>query len=364
MLFLDLGLGSAVTREVAGARHDRQPFLHSAGRLFVLFGAAGALLLTAVGTIAHAAGFGDGTPGTPAVFALIGLAFLGDQLTLYHVGVLGGMRRFGTANGLLAASAVARALGIVALADAGASVVTIAGWYAASAFLWAAANIVVLRRMSPQYALRVGFLDRDALRARLGFGMHSLLIMGAMGAMWSAGALVVAIVDGPGASALFQVSQRFPLALSVLPERVAATLFPAAGQPGITPAAAWSLEVRGRRLILLAIAAPVLVLLVAPAAVLEAWLDDVPPHGAAIMRLSTLAVVASAAVASTIQVSWGRGATRPVALALGTGAVVTVASAALLTVAVGVTGAAAGLLAGWTVTAILLLSANRAALGP
>ncbi len=268
--FLDVGLGSALTREVALASADRVRFVHSAGTGLVVVGLAGAAVMACVGAFAGGLGLGSADAHPLLVFALVGVGFAGDQLTVFHSAVLGGLRRFGAVNALLVGSVVVRAVAIVVVLSAGGGVVAVAALYAVSAWVWAAINALWLRRLSPELALRRMALDRPVLRARLGFGAGSLVIMFALTSLWSAGPLLVAGVEGAAASALFAVSQRFALALQAVPERVSATLFPAAG-PADVEHARW-LIASGTRLVLAILAPLAAILLVAPGDVLHAWL--------------------------------------------------------------------------------------------
>jgi O-antigen/teichoic acid export membrane protein/SAM-dependent methyltransferase len=336
--FIDVGLGSALTREVALAGADRVRFVRSAGIGFVVVGLAGAALMACAGALAGALGLGSAGAHTLLVFALVGVGFAGDQLTVFHTAVLGGLRRFGTVNALLVGSVGVRAAGIVVVLSAGGGVVAVAAWYAVSAWVWAAINALWLHRLSPELSLRPVAPDRAVLGARLGFGAGSLVIMFALTSLWSAGPLLVAGVEGAAASALFAVSQRFALALQAVPERVSATLFPAAG-PADLEQARW-LVASGTRLVLAILAPLAAILLVAPGDVLHAWLGELPSHGEAILRATAVAVVAYGLAASAIQVLWGRGHVRGLARDLGVVAVTGIVVSGLATVLVGPEGAA------------------------
>ena len=349
---------------MAARAPDSQEFLAGAASAFIGFGAVGALLLCLVGLVVEIVGAGAASTATVAVFGLIGLAFWSDQVALYHTAVLAGLRRFGIVNALLLGSVCWRAAGAFALLEAGASVVVIAAWYAMSAAVWAAVNTVVVRLMYPAYRMRPGLRDLEPLRSRVRFGTDSLLVMLAIGATWNAGTLLVAGLKGAAASALFQVSQRFPLATQALPDRIAATLFPAAGAPSAAGAdrAQW-LIASGTRLTMLALTPIAVIFLAAPGDILSAWLGDIPPDGPTLMRLATVAVLAHGLSASAVQVLWARGVMRPLTSALYAGAVVAVGGGALLTVMVGRVGAAVGLAAGVSLSAALVLAAAAAATG-
>jgi O-antigen/teichoic acid export membrane protein/2-polyprenyl-3-methyl-5-hydroxy-6-metoxy-1,4-benzoquinol methylase len=343
--FLDLGLGSSVTREVAATVPDRERFLQSAGGAFTAFGAAGALLIAVLGPISHGLGLAPGIGDTALVFGFVGTAFFGDQLTLYSTAVLGGLRRFDLVNAMLVGSVASRATGTLALLFAGAGVAAVAAWYALSAWLWALVNAFVLRRISKPCAFRPRVPEADVLRPRVGFGIGSTGIMAALGSIWNVGTLGVATVDGAAASALYQVSQRFPLALMALPDRVSVTLFPAASEQARSSGggAAARLIGNGTRLLGVVLLPVAIVLFATADDLLRAWLGSIPPDGGLILRLTTLAVVAQALGASALQVVWGRGEVRSLAVALLTVAAMAVAATAALALTMGPAGAALGL---------------------
>jgi O-antigen/teichoic acid export membrane protein/SAM-dependent methyltransferase len=356
--FLDLGLGTSLTREVAASSAGTERFLASAGGALAVFGAAGALVLAALGPTSHALGLAPGIDETPLVFVFVGLAFFADQVALYNTAVLGGLRRFDLVNGLLVGSVASRAAGTAVLLLAGAGVAAVAAWYAASAWLWALLNALAVRRTSPSYAFRPTLPNAAALRSRLGFGAGSTAIMAAVGSLWNAGPLVVAGVNGAGASALYQVSQRFPLAVMALPDRVSVTLFPAASEqaPGDGSGAAARLIGSGTRLIAVVLLPLAILMLVTADDLLDAWLGSVPPDGALILRLTMLAVVAQGLSASALQVLWGLGQVRQLSTGLVLTAIVSVVGAVAFDFAFGPWGAALALAVAATLAAIGVLA--------
>ena len=317
-MFFDLGLGSTVTLEVAApASPARERFVRSAGPCFIAIGAVGAIALTAVAAVASAFDLtGVGTHAV-AVFALIGLAFFGDQITLFHTAVLGGLRRFDVLNLLLVGTAAVRGLGIAVLMAADAGVEAVAAWYAVAAWVGAVANVVVLRTASPPQALRLVTPDLAALRSRLPFSAGSTVIMLSLGAFWNFGPLVVAAASGAGATARFQISQRFPLAVQALPERISHTIFPAASQyEGADGKPLADLIVTGTRLIAAPLIPAMIVLMAVAGDLLDSWLGTVPAGGPTILRLTMLAVAAQGLTAGAAAVLWGSGRVRSLALAV------------------------------------------------
>jgi O-antigen/teichoic acid export membrane protein len=361
--FLEVGLGSSVVREVADPRSaDTERFLRSAGAVFAAFGAVGALVVAGLGVVSGVLGLAPGLEETPLVFLFVGTGFFGDQLTLYNTAVFGGLRRFDLVSGMLVGSTASRAAVTVSLVLAGASVATVAAWYAASAWLWAIVNVLAVRRISTKYSFRPIAPTRAVLRSRLGFGAGSAGIMAGMGLIWNVGPLLVAAVDGAAASALYQVSQRFPLAVMALPERVSVTLFPAASEQGRAEDSASAVRlIRGGTRVIAVVLLPISILLFVTADnLLEAWLGSVPPDGALILRLTTVAVTAQALSASALQVLWGRGDVTQLAIAVAAAAGVAIAGTGALALAFGPVGAALALAiaAAVTATSVLTLGAR------
>jgi O-antigen/teichoic acid export membrane protein/SAM-dependent methyltransferase len=355
--FLDVGLGSSVVREVAESSPDTERFLRSVGAVFAAFGAAGALVIGGLGAIGHTLGL-VGMGEAPLVFVFVGMAFFADQVTVYHTAVFAGLRRFDLLNGMLVSSIASRAGGTVVLLLAGAGVATVAAWYAASAALWALLNALVLRRVSRRHAFRPNSPAGAVLRSRIGFGAGSAAIMAAIGSIWNVGPLLVAAFDGAAATALYQVSQRFPLAVMALPDRISVTLFPAASEQARVDgtASAGRLIGGGARLIAVALLPVAILLFVTADDLLAAWLGSVPPYGPSILRLTTLAVIAQALSASALQVLWGRGEVRELAIALTAVAGVSVAGTAALVLALGPRGAALALAAAAALAAASVLT--------
>jgi O-antigen/teichoic acid export membrane protein/SAM-dependent methyltransferase len=346
MSFLDLGLGSVITREAAAREGDREAFLRSAFAALLMFGVVGGALIGLAGAIGHHLGLAPATADTSVVFVLVGIGFIGDQIAVYCFGVLIGLRRFGVTNAVLVASAITRVAGTFGLLRSGRGLAAVAAWYALCAWIWGVASGMILRRVD-------GLLVRPlwprlaVLRPRLRYGAGSFGLMVGFAALWGAGPLAMAATRNAAASALFQVAQRIPLALQALPERVSVTLFPAAGELDRDDLrGARDLVIRGNRLIGLVVAPAVVILLVAPEVVLRLWLGSVPNAAPAIVRLTTLAVVAQALSASSLQVLWGRGDLRRLVPGIGAAALTGTILTILLTPALGGLGSAIGLLVG------------------
>ena len=283
--FLDLGLGTAVTRDVASADPDGARFVRSAGPAFLAVGVAGAVLLTASRAPPRT------RPASPQACRRSGGVRAdrdrfcrrpADRLPHGGPGRRAPLRRRQRAARREASRV--RAAGTLAVLAAGGGTAAVARLVRGDvvAARRARTSLTVRAHGSAARLLRLVGSTRAALRSRLSYGTGSLAIMVSLGALWNAGPLIVAAISGAAASALFAVSQRFPMGALALPERISVVLFPAAGQADAN--SAW-LIARGTRLTLTALLPVAVVLLAGAEPVLDAWLDQVPPDGPLVLRL-------------------------------------------------------------------------------
>ena len=343
---LDVGLGSVLTHEVAAPpKPDTDRFLRSAAGLLVLLGAFGGVVIAAAGLVGHALRIGAVGWQNALVFTFVGVGFCADQVTLYHTAVLGGRRRFDVLNGLLVCASAVRAAGVILLLRSGADVATVAAWYAAVAWALAAGNWLVVARLAPHHRLRPARPRLGDLRSRLSMGMGSLAITASTVSLWNAGPILVATINGTAAGAMYQLSQRFPMGILAFPERFSVPLFPAASEvrnEGAEPLK--ELIQTGTRLITLVLLPIAIVFLAGADILLDAWLRDVPQHGALILRLTAIAVFGYGLGSSALSALWGRGDVRPLSVRLGAVTCIGLLGTALLAHTSGGVGTAIALL--------------------
>jgi O-antigen/teichoic acid export membrane protein/SAM-dependent methyltransferase len=370
---LDLGLGSLVMREVAasdGAHEDGEAALvvRAAGSAYVLFGALGGVAVALVGQ-----GLSAALDLSPRVmddarlaFALSGIGVLGDQLLLFAGGVLGGLRRFGTVNGLTIALVAGRFAGIVGLLSAGGGLVPVMAWQAVTSLLMAATSLTILSRAAPAFHLHLRARPNlRALRTRAGFGIGSVLATLASAVSWQVAPLLVGIVVGSPALALYQVSQKIPIAVSGISNRMSTVLFPAASryERSGDVAASADLVTTGTRWIAIVIVPLAALLWPLAPAILERWVDDTSAASTTTFRLALVAIVADGLGISALQVLWGRAAMAVIVRILGAAAALNIAVSLVLLFDVGRVGAAWGLAASTIVGATALSIAATRRLG-
>ncbi len=367
---LDLGLGSLVMREVAAAdpRSDNGEsarVVSVAGSAYLLFGALGGAVVALVGIpLSAALDLSRDTGGAARLaFALAGLSLVGDQILLFTGGVLGGLRRFGSVNALTIALVAGRFVGIVGLLTSGAGLVAVMAWQAAMSLAVGFAGLRLLARVAPAFGLGLRLRpDLRALRPRASFGIGSVLATLASAVSWQVVPLMVGVVAGSPALALYQVSQKIPLAVSAISNRMSTVLFPVASQYERSGdlASSRDLVVTGTRWIAIVVVPLAALLWPLAPAILDVWVDDTSASGAAIFRLAIVAVVADALGISALQVLWGRAAMGAIVTILGGTALLNVTVGLVLLLEVGPVGAAWGLAVS-TVSgaAFLLLATTR-----
>lgn len=340
------GLGWSVTRQAA-ERHAGVPaVLGGFSTLYLGLGAVGCLVIAVVGIwVSAGLHLPRGQVG-PAreLFALVGVAFLADQLTAYLGAALAGLRRFGTLNLLTIFSAAVRVGGIGLLLVNGSGLVSIAAWQVASSSISAVAGVVLLARVEPRYALRMPRLVYlAALRPHIRFGAGSLLIIALSGITAQSVLILIGVIKGSNALTAFNVGQRFPLVAAGLVWQAAAVIFPAASEANLAGASLQRLREllpAGMRSVLL-VATPLAVIGIALShPLLHAWLGEVPGHSVSVMRVTGLMVLTEAPGNIALLVLWAAGDIRSVVLVSGLLAIALVALGIPLIMAAGITAAA------------------------
>ena len=204
---LDFGLGWSVMRAVAAAlsgedAEETARFVRAAGHAYLILGMLGAAL---IGTLSVPLSAGlhlsvEGQRLAPAVFGLVGLAFLGDQLLAFAMAVLHGLRRFDVATLASIAALLLRATGTVALLAAAHGLVAVAVWHAVTSMVSGFLALTVVGRLAPAYHVRAGRVDWRLLRARLPFGLTSMLTAATSAIIWDAPQLLIGVIRGSSSS--------------------------------------------------------------------------------------------------------------------------------------------------------------------
>jgi O-antigen/teichoic acid export membrane protein len=310
----DPGLSWAVTREVA---RDTRPstetadFVRGALLVFLATGAAGGVAIAVLGLGAQAwlTFAAELQPVVAPLFAAIGVAFAGNQVTFYVLGILHGAKRFGAASLLLITGTVLRAGGILWLVGAGSGVVSLAIWTGVAAWAAALVGLAVTSQLEPAFRIGGGPIRLRAVRGHLGFGIASQLTNLGVRWVWDAPVLVLAFLSGSAALVPYHLAQKFPLAVATVPWRVAEAVFPwaSSGDTSSTSTRNEQVLTLGTRYSLaVALPACALLMVVAPG-LLTVWLGTTEPATVAIFRIMTVAILADAAGVSAMHVLWASG---------------------------------------------------------
>jgi O-antigen/teichoic acid export membrane protein/SAM-dependent methyltransferase len=350
--FIDFGLGMSVTREAATSLSAEgttkaAPFIKAAWTLCLLIGVIGGIVIATLGLLLsrglHLSA--ASRPVAAAVFALAGVCFLADRLLAFTMAVLTGLRRFDLTNSLVTLSAVARAIGIIALVKTGCGVVTVMMWQVVLTSVAAVAGQWMVRQVRPEFGFQLVRFDWDLVRSRLAFGLASQLTAIVEIVIWDLAPVVVGLVLGSKWIVTYYIAQQFPTSLGPIIWSTGEALFPAAAQHGQDREMDHTreiLEVGTRWIVVLALPLCMGLWIVAPK-LLQAWVETVPDGAVLTLRLITLAVFMDGFSAASIQVLWGRNAIRTLVIIPCLLMVSSLGFALLLLPRIGIAGAAWGL---------------------
>jgi len=366
---LDFGLGPTVTKEVAGSistglSEATIRLVRSAATAQLLLGAASGSVLV---LFALPLGLGLKLPPnvqtlTLPVFILAGVGFLGARMSSFAGDLLAGLRRFDLANLVVSFGAVVRACGMVLLLEAGYGLLAVAGWYAAAAFASAFFGFALVARLEPRlrFGLSSAIWKGLAPHARFGFG--SQMVTAFSNLAWSGPPLLVGLMAGSSAEALYYVAQKFPIALSGIGSRVAGALFPAASEHERTGNLAGTrdiLEVGTRWVAVVVFPIAIVLAIIAPV-LLKSWVGHAEPETVLVFRLTAGAVAFDAVGQGALNLLWGRGAMRAVLKFEAVVAATVIGLTVVLLKRFGMPGAAVALVAAAAVgMAVVLYEAAR-----
>lgn len=347
----DFGLYPSVVREVSsgfqsGARQEAYLFLEGAGNIYLLLGLAGALLLGTLGPLlstrlqlhSHVQEAGS------TFFWLIGAGFLVDQLNVFGAAVLIGLRRFDYVNVISSGATVFRAAGIVLVLVMGGSLVAIAVWQVVAAVTGVVATFLAVRRFVPQLHLRVAYLHWKQLRSRLPFALSSLITTAVGGLAWQSGSLLIGLMEGSVSVVPFYVGKKFPHTVARLGWQTAEGVFPAAAENQHNLLRTREIMSVGTRWVMVLLLPVTTVLWIVGPNLLTVWIGKLDPVALRVLRLVSLAALADAFMAASLNVLWSRAKMRNVVLTLLGVGVGTVVLTLLLLPRIGVAGAAWGAL--------------------
>ncbi len=360
---VDFGIGWSVTREVAadcGAlRDDTARFVLSAPGIYLAIGVAGASIITLVGfAMSNHLGLSpEYRELVVTVFGTSGVALLGYELLTFCTAVFHGLRRFDVDNLISATMTVTWTGGVIVLLVLGRGLGAIVVWQAVTYFVMSFVALAAVRRLTP--GLRFGWRwpDWKSLKAHLPFSLRSQLAMAAWAVVNESGTVFIGLMLGAASIVPFHVGRRFPAAAFSFIQSLSSTLYPAAsehhrrqGFRGLKE----TLEVGTRWLIVCTLPIFIVLEVLAPD-LLQAWLGEVPPQAARILRIISAAVLAEGVGVAALNVLWGLGAVATVTSVLSATAAISVVLDLVLLLAIGVTGPAWALLVSKAFSSGLLL---------
>jgi O-antigen/teichoic acid export membrane protein len=310
----DLGLEWALTREVAAAtgagdRAKAAPFVRSAALAYFVIGLVGGLLVaSAGGPLSRLFGLETSTHQfAPAIFAFAGVSLFASQVWKFCIGVLEGMRRFDVTNILTTALALLRAGGIVVFVACGARLWPII-WYTAIHLFIAMGALLLVGCLEPRFR-RGSLLKKCDAIVHLRFGIVSQINASLTKVIWESGPVIIGGLAGPEAVVVLHIGQRLSSALSMIGDRAAAVIFPAAGETDGRDGCVNEAELlrSGTRAVLvLSLPACAIMWTLAPA-LLRAWIPGVEPASITIARICVVAVLLDAFAIAAVHVGWASG---------------------------------------------------------
>ena len=339
---LDNAFYLSITRETAPCRADqvvRDPatrdFLSACCGAYLAFGLLCAFWTLAIGWFAsrHLRLSSDVRSPALMVFVSVAVAFVAGRATGFANSVLSGFQRFGTINALSLGVLIVRCLGFFVLLMRGYGLEAIAAWYLATAIGEGMTALGIVRRMGAFHANR-SLVQWHRLRHIGGFGVSALLTTLVQNFWWFSPPMLMGFLSGGASStASLYAGQRPCFILSELNWRGAEVLFSASA--GIDDEAdktgyAELMKFGSQCLVAVALPLSIFLFVLAPT-LISLWLRTSPMQTAAVLRVTSVGVIADALWVGPLHVLWGRNRSR---LVLMITAVVTIFSFLLNLVAI------------------------------
>lgn len=364
---LAFGLGLSLVREVAGSaktsNSEECERLVAASRMIYL-----ALGIAVLITLTLAAGlFSAGlhlTPGTQtlvrSVFVLIGVAFLGEQMSAFALAILAGLRRFDLIGITAIAGTIANAVLTFVLLRTGHSIISIAYLRAAIAVVSAIGTSMVVFVIRPALGRWNSTIDLRVLRgqSKFIFASQANTLIGK--AIFDGAVPLIGFILGANAIVPFRIGQKLPQFLAVVSGRVAEVLYPASSEYEVggdshklRDALQWSTR------ILVFANVPVLALLFVLAPYfLYLWIPGAPPEAVAVLRVYVLAILFDVPSYPADNMLWGTGEAKTLLKIMSTSGAVTLVVGVACMLRFGVVGMAIGTAAGLALAAALLVMSS------
>lgn len=347
---LDPGLGwslpRAVARSEAFGSSDAWRLTSSIGEVYLIVGTIGAVSIDAFGFLIVPRLHLSVSQAIIArrVFGLLGVAFFGERMLDFGLGVFYGIRRFDLASAICVGRSVLFGVGVIALIVLGHGLVAIAVCYALIWLLVAGIGIALVAHVAPHHRLRLVPMSWAMLGPHIIFGIKSQLTHWMRNVGWSVIPLIVALIGGVEDAAIYYVAQKLPGFLRRTGGYFAQAIFPSASRlaNGADKEAAREIVETGLRGILLSATPLFLGLAVFAPEVLKVWVGDAAPVEVTVLRLLLMAAWLDSVAGAPAGLIWGMGAIDKLLLAVVTGALVNVVLSAYLLAEIGIVGAALG----------------------
>jgi O-antigen/teichoic acid export membrane protein len=313
---LGFGLGLSLVREVAasvdgGTADETARFVCSSRNIYLLMGVVVVLGLAALSGV-----FSAGlhlSPATRALvlpaFALIGLAFVGEQLSAFSLAVLAGLRRFDLIGVTAIIGTISNGVFTFLLLRAGRSLVALAMLRAVLALVTALVTSIVIFMLRPAFGRWTTSIDARPLRSQCGFIVASQANCVIGKAVFDGVVPLIGFLLGAASIVPYRIGLKFPQFLGVVSGRIAEVLYPASSEYdrrgdslNMQDALRW-----GTRVIVVANVPVLATLFVLAPYLLHVWIPASPPESVTILRVCTFAVLFDVTGYTADNLLWGAG---------------------------------------------------------
>jgi O-antigen/teichoic acid export membrane protein/2-polyprenyl-3-methyl-5-hydroxy-6-metoxy-1,4-benzoquinol methylase len=287
-----------------------------------------------------------------------GVLSLSGRALAFSIALFYGWRRFGSANAITALVALVGGIGTILVLLAGGGLRAVAAWQAGVTSLIAAGALAAVLRTRPASRHRARPSWRT-LRPQVRFGIASQVLTLSVNLLWVVAPSLVGAMLGARLVASYDVGRKFPFALSALNWRSSESFFPAASREsrvGDLQRRRGLLEAVTRWNLVLALPLSIVLFLLAPN-LLSVWLDSVPPHATAVLRLLAAVVAADAFGLGAVHVLWAAGRMRSLLGILSATTLAGLGIALILLWQIGIVGVAIALLLTTVIRSTLVLRA-------
>jgi len=361
---LGFGLGLSVVREVAASSgnsdtNESERLVSSARILYLLLGAAVMVGLTLLaGVISLGLHLSSSTRVLVfPVCVIVGLAFVGEQLSAFALAVLAGLRRFDLIGMVAIIGTISNAVLLWVALRTGHSLIALAVLRAVVAFASALTTSIMVLIVCPVFGHWKAIIDLQCLRSKTRFVLASQANTVIGNAVFDGVAPLIGFLSGAAAIVPYRIGLKFPQFLGVVSGRVAEVLYPASSEyegVGDTHKMKDALRWGTRILVLLNIPALTALFVLAPT-LLHFWVPATPPEAIPIMRVYILAILFDVAGYTADNLLWGVGMAEALLKMMLTAGVVTLGLGTFLVFHIGVVGMAIGTASGFGVKSFLLI---------